>query len=646
MSRSIILAAVAVVLPGLTPQDTARTVARFDFEVADGPALSPDGRYLAVGAWERGLLVVDVATGRHWTVLRGEIGSVDWSPRGDHLAFGRWDEEAQTYFIWTLPIDPATGRATGEARRVSVSSGDVVAFSPDGGSIAFADWNSPGQRLVVVPARGGRERILAQAERNIYSIAWSDDGAWIYYAHNVFGSPRAVVGRVRAGGGAAEVVWETPSGGPRVTEPGPMIVQPEAGQQFGFSREAGSPHTSPAVSQGGDYIRVLDRTGRNVLTTLLPPPGADASITTASRDRTRFYGMQSTQEFRLMALSLTDGSSRMLDAGPVRQTVGTSTSGDRIVFLTEVEGALGFVAMSLDGSGRREYRPGSLPATRPMSDNWHRFVVSPDGNHLAYTSLDTINHLVVLDLRTGRERVLASAGRLQFRWTSNDALQVERLESRLRRSRRSIHLVTLGGTDRLLRVIAEESTLGETSVTLVNDTLAFLASRERVELLPLPAGEARVVFRGHNAGPVSLSPDGRYLAIRTVNRLVPRYGREPDFIDETDAIAIVDLATGQRRDLQLDLISPRLGGPAVWHPDARHLVITLARSSGERDTYLVPINGDRPRVLARDVVSNWPYPQLLEGGNTMLVTVGGPFTSAIVELSAGAGVRRSSTGRK
>lgn len=640
MRRNISLPAVALACLAFTPQqESQRTIAHLDGEVANGAALSPDGRYLAVAALDRGLLVIEAASGQSWNALEGLVCCVDWSPRGDLLAFSRWDEEAGSDFIWTLPIDPSSGRSVGEARRVSVSAGDVVAFSPDGESIAFADYTYPGQRIMVLPARGGRERALAQAEAGINSIAWSEDGEWIYYAHNAFGSPRGVVARVRAAGGAAEVVWETPAGTPSVIEPGPMIVQPEAGRDMFFVHEAGGPHSSPAVSQGGDRIRILDRTGRIVLTTLRPPPSgqrrdAQLWLSAATADATRFYGTKANREFRLMAVSLADGSARVLDTSPSLQTVATSEAENRVVFLTDVDGALGFVVMAPDGSGRREYRLTAQPAMGPRHQNWQKFVVSPDGNRLAYASRDTQNRLVVLDLRDGSERVLASGGWIAFRWMSNDELQYDRLDDLVRPSRRSIHQVSLSGVDRLLRVISEEGTL-ETELSLVNDTMAIRETREGVDLIPLPSGEPRVLFRGPNGGNASVSLDHRYVAIKTVGRLAPRYEPRDGFIDNADAIAIVDLATGQRHDLQLELTAPFLGGPAVWHPDGRHLLVNLARGSGEHDTYLVPINGDRPRVLARDTFRNFNYPHLTDRGNTLLVGAAGPRITDIIELTAG-----------
>jgi len=640
MRRSISLTAVALACLALTPlQESVRTIARLDGEVAGGPALSPDGRYLAMGSWDSGLRVIDVANGQSWTVVDGYAASVDWSPNGELLAFSRWDEEAGSDFIWTLPIDPRTGRAAGEARRVSVSGGDVVAFSPDGESIAFADYSGPGQRVVLVPTRGGRERVLAQAEGGISTIAWSSDGEWIYYAHDAFGSPRGVVARVRAAGSPAEVVWETPAGRPRVIEPGPMIVETEGGRVFPFLNEAGKPGSSPGASQGDDWIRILDRTGQNVLASLRPPPGSTPPpdgglwVSAATADRTRFYGTLGNTEFRLMAVSLADGSATVLDTSPSPQFVATSVVDDRLVFRTEVDGALGFVVMSPDGSARREYRPRARPSPRPPNHRG-RLVVSPDGNHLAYVSLDTLDHLVVLDLRNAQERVLASGGRLGFSWTSNGEILYDRIVDRVQPSRRTIHMVNLEGVERLLHVISESVVLNDNQLFL-DDSTAVSSWRDRVELIALPTGDPRVVFRGPNDGHASVSPDHRHLAVKTVGRIAPRYGQDA-WIDEADAIAIIDLESGQRRDIQLELSAPRNGGQAVWHPDGQHLLINLARSSGEWDTYLVPINGDRPRVLARGVGPAFADPTLTDGGNTVLVTVPGPLTTEILELTAGA----------
>ena len=86
------------------------------------------------------------------------------SPQGDRLAFSRSSEDGTGDFVWTMPIDPKTGMATGQAQRVSLrptTSGPK--FSPDGKMLVFRagprpDGPGTGTEVIVVPSTGGAER--------------------------------------------------------------------------------------------------------------------------------------------------------------------------------------------------------------------------------------------------------------------------------------------------------------------------------------------------------------------------------------------------------------------------------------------------------------------------------------------------------
>ena len=279
MRRFLCLLAAAVACLALAPpqqQPQVRTVGHVDFAVYR-PVLSPNGRFLAITSRDS-LLVMEVASGRHWSVLHRlskrsyEFDEIDWSPKGDMLAFNRGDDDQNTDLFWTLPIDQNTGVPNGEARRVSTTGGDVVALSPDGQSIVFADYSPRGnapQRLVLVPARGGRERVLAEPKVGIGSMAWSDDGKWIYYSYSS-GQPRkGSVARVPVAGGTAQVVWEALGERPSVIKPGPLIVVQEADRM----------------------IRLLDATGTRTKALFRAAQGRSLGFTSANGDATRLYAV-------------------------------------------------------------------------------------------------------------------------------------------------------------------------------------------------------------------------------------------------------------------------------------------------------------------------------------------------------------------
>ncbi len=173
------------------------------------PRLSPDGRQVAVvvsrtnypeNRFERSLVLVDVGTGtsRDLTPGRRNIGSAEWSPAGDRLAFAdrETDKPAQLY---VLPL------AGGEARRLTDTKRGVTGFAwrPDGKAIAFLTEDEPVERageerhnksfevganmyldqaaslsshLWTVSAEGGEATRVTSGVRSVTAVTWTPDG--------------------------------------------------------------------------------------------------------------------------------------------------------------------------------------------------------------------------------------------------------------------------------------------------------------------------------------------------------------------------------------------------------------------------------------------------------------------------------------
>ena len=140
-------------------------------------------------------------------VATGQFGDITWSPRGDRLAFIREGEKPDVTHIWTVPVDPNTGKIRGAGRRVSDRAGDEPAFSHDGRQIAFAmdsDREPHGQDLGIVATAGGPARSLYQSTGGIGSISWTPDGKSIFFETDLKGGHSLL--RIAAAGGTADVV--------------------------------------------------------------------------------------------------------------------------------------------------------------------------------------------------------------------------------------------------------------------------------------------------------------------------------------------------------------------------------------------------------------------------------------------------------
>jgi Tol biopolymer transport system component len=206
------------------------------------PRLSPDGRFVAYLEGERGLRNIHVvsldgrdayritdnpgddltpiwsADNRHLAFVSNRLGSVslwtvevkDGKPAGDPVKLKDALQSARlidwtargifygqlttTWDLYTVPMDPIEGRATGPARLIPYSrTGRNVSpvWSPDGGRLAFVSSAAadPDRRYVVVmPAEGGQAREFLipttsyQVPQAPYDLRWFGDGRGVGFS--------------------------------------------------------------------------------------------------------------------------------------------------------------------------------------------------------------------------------------------------------------------------------------------------------------------------------------------------------------------------------------------------------------------------------------------------------------------------------
>ncbi|WP_425154001.1 S9 family peptidase [Candidatus Palauibacter sp.] len=163
------------------------------------------------------------------------LGDPRISPDGSEVLYVRrdtdWEANGTVSHVWRVAMD-----GSGSVQMTNGEDGESTPrWSPDGSRIAFVANRHDTERnqIYVMPTRGGEARIVSEHPTPTSSIAWSVDGAWIFFVavdekseaekareavnDNVFRyeEDRRPSGlwRVPSEGGAAE----------RVTEPGMMV---------------------------------------------------------------------------------------------------------------------------------------------------------------------------------------------------------------------------------------------------------------------------------------------------------------------------------------------------------------------------------------------------------------------------------------
>ena len=156
-----------------------------------GPCWTPDGRFIVfssayrgggINVWRVPVTREGAPVGPAEPVTTGAGQDVDpvVSPDGSRLAFAVFRQNAE---IWRLPVDPATGRASGAPRRLIGGTREQSrgAWSPDGKRIAFNSDRIGDMHLWLHQLEDGSERQLTQGPGGDYQPNWSSDGSTLAF---------------------------------------------------------------------------------------------------------------------------------------------------------------------------------------------------------------------------------------------------------------------------------------------------------------------------------------------------------------------------------------------------------------------------------------------------------------------------------
>ena len=544
---------------------------------------SPNGRFYLLTSYasnDSGFLRYDRVK-RSWAYLgRGNVGANPrWSPNGRFVAYTRQAEESREWHVWLIPMDTATGLASGPPRRVSTRprigpAAGPAAWSPDGRRIAFIAPDSGRMSIVAVPFNGGDEQVLFEATGSLGSVVWSPDGRSIFVNHGTHNHPPRTL-RVSLAD-------------KRVVELGdmkaPIIdISPDGKwlAQYQWFRPV-----LHLLSTDGKSVRSVDL--RRTFTRLTPSGWSHTNPN-------EMVALDHIVPTGVQRVSIADGHIRTVVAFDSAGLGGTALSPDEryLAYIRLRDGVTQLVVSDTSGGDVRVLVNGARNGT-----SW-----SPTGQHIAYSMDETDIHVVEVASRKARELVPAAPqpcggpalnceGRLaNVEWRS-DGRALRYFERRATGDGRALVLNEID-LDGRRRVVGTTTVSGSPSFIARNDTLFVVTQPNAVHLVNARTGTSRVIYSGAARVGERVDANGQWILI-----VAESGGNGTPLVEQP---LLVSLTSGESKKYPYAL------GGEVSHgdflPDGRNFLLTACVSCKDPnftekwDLILTPMNGDPPRIL-------------------------------------------------
>lgn len=169
--------------PAMYRATDSRPVARFPFPIYDVVAPAPDDHAIAVlQTRPRPIVWVVPCQGEPFAFREDWAAFLPrWAASGDRIGFISAGGPPR---VWTVEVDPTTGRAMAPPRLLIRTVTGTFGFAPDGERIALVPRASIARgasEIHVVEHSSRRSRVLVRDTGLIYWLDWAPDGRSIYY---------------------------------------------------------------------------------------------------------------------------------------------------------------------------------------------------------------------------------------------------------------------------------------------------------------------------------------------------------------------------------------------------------------------------------------------------------------------------------
>ncbi len=161
-----------------------RRISTFDITIHPTVAPSPDGRFFAAAQSRPDpiLWIVPTDGGEPFAFRKTWAAFYPrWAPSGNRIGFIAAIGPTR---IWTVEVDPESGRPIDPPRMLIRTNAAAFTFSPDGNRIALVPSRSTAagrSEIHIVEWESRKFRVLLKENGAIYRLEWAPDGEFIYY---------------------------------------------------------------------------------------------------------------------------------------------------------------------------------------------------------------------------------------------------------------------------------------------------------------------------------------------------------------------------------------------------------------------------------------------------------------------------------